>query len=1162
ADLHAAADAERAATPVPVEAPTPPGVDPTAIARRADGTPGAALSYADAVARVVAQVPNPIPRLERIEPGPDAAAAARGHYERGEAATEAGQHLVAATAFLKALELDPTNPDIVRAVARSYLANGNRVQANRFYEQLAGLAPDDDEALLAVAMSAANRRDFDTAAAVLASASAQGIAFDHDPGAPAIADHTFSLALRQLGYEAAAIEAATRLWRDLDAVHEPSAYQRYLGSIARQRGEIEREMGDACCRLGDYAAAAERYAAAAALPLADPAALTPRRAYALLRSGRPAAARWVVYDAMTSGARPVGDLDIRLCAYLAAHDPDPTLFRAAVRAASLAHPDDPVLVRASAALLPRDEATATLRAFVERRPDDLDAMSQLLAWLIERDERAAIELTVDLATSHPDRAGAYAARLAQAAPDPYLVAETIRVLPPSPGATMVRVDLLTALEAPGAAWQASRRGVDAWPQHVALARQRVDLAAALAERELVEDAIAAYERLNPPDAVLVAGRARRLAGDAARAFADLDAAHRADPADREIALELARVAIDLARGLEATSEIDAMVEIAVDLARRAIEQGPIDEDPFELLLLIAGQDGVRPDRRTDQELRQALRVMLPDSGLLDRLDAQDLIEQRRYEAALERLLRIYEANPADGTSLAIAVSAWLALDRADVAEHWVGERLEHRPGDPALLEQWVRLQLIAERPDAAAARLSAILDRRPDDMVAMRLIESVVRTQGDDARATRLALNRLERQPECIRRELQAATLLTNAGEVDDALRRVGWLADRAADLTLPEIIACLRLLERMETDGARHDELALAFVDAAQAFERVPTAVPARGLSALARLEPGGARYGVMLERLMRSAFERASVSEEAEQLEWFRLAQQFHNAGQTDIAALLLRGRLEDRRPLRRDIRSAMVAATLALDAAHRDGAGSSIDLIRHLDANGRLREVAFLGSSPSPATAFFELSRTYSLYGNDDGAATLLRAAIEAEPDMGMALNNLGYQQIESGPASAEAIALVERAAALLPDDPNILDTLGWLRYRQGRFEDVGGVAGARSLIERAMAGPDPASSEVLDHYGDVLWRLGRHDAAIEAWSEAVRRHAIQYPSGDMVRGLGDYQLRQFGLLVDDPQAMYHRLYGRLLDRLEQKLSEARLGLDPAVAPTFDEAATRSD
>ena len=73
--------------------------------------------------------------------------------------------------------------------------------------------------------------------------------------------------------------------------------------------------------------------------------------------------------------------------------------------------------------------------------------------------------------------------------------------------------------------------------------------------------------------------------------------------------------------------------------------------------------------------------------------------------------------------------------------------------------------------------------------------------------------------------------------------------------------------------------------------------------------------------------------------------------------------------------------------------------------------------------------------------------------------------------------EAAGYIEAAYAARPNDPAIIDSLGWLRYRQGRLDE------ALALLQQAYEMfPD---QEVAAHLGEVLWQLGQQDEAREIW-----------------------------------------------------------------------------
>lgn len=108
--------------------------------------------------------------------------------------------------------------------------------------------------------------------------------------------------------------------------------------------------------------------------------------------------------------------------------------------------------------------------------------------------------------------------------------------------------------------------------------------------------------------------------------------------------------------------------------------------------------------------------------------------------------------------------------------------------------------------------------------------------------------------------------------------------------------------------------------------------------------------------------------------------------------------------------------------------------------------------------------------------------LRTIIEAEPENAQALNALGYTLADRTDRYAEAHELIARAMAISANDFYILDSMGWVLYRLGRLDEaVAHLEKARQLRN------DP---EVAAHLGEVLWVLGRHDAARNVWDSALR------------------------------------------------------------------------
>lgn len=111
--------------------------------------------------------------------------------------------------------------------------------------------------------------------------------------------------------------------------------------------------------------------------------------------------------------------------------------------------------------------------------------------------------------------------------------------------------------------------------------------------------------------------------------------------------------------------------------------------------------------------------------------------------------------------------------------------------------------------------------------------------------------------------------------------------------------------------------------------------------------------------------------------------------------------------------------------------------------------------------------------------------LRSILEREPDNTTVLNALGYTLANKTERYEEAQQLIARALALDPEEPAILDSFGWVRYRLGDYQQ------ALEYLQRAYQGfPDP---EVAAHLGEVLWALGEHDAAVNIWHTSLSRNA---------------------------------------------------------------------
>lgn len=111
--------------------------------------------------------------------------------------------------------------------------------------------------------------------------------------------------------------------------------------------------------------------------------------------------------------------------------------------------------------------------------------------------------------------------------------------------------------------------------------------------------------------------------------------------------------------------------------------------------------------------------------------------------------------------------------------------------------------------------------------------------------------------------------------------------------------------------------------------------------------------------------------------------------------------------------------------------------------------------------------------------------LKQIIDQEPGNAVALNALGYILTTRTDRLGEARGYIERALALDPENPAILDSMGWVLFQEGQLEP------ALDYLARAWSAyPDP---EVAAHYGEALWMSGAEEQARIIWREGLEQDA---------------------------------------------------------------------
>jgi len=224
--------------------------------------------------------------------------------------------------------------------------------------------------------------------------------------------------------------------------------------------------------------------------------------------------------------------------------------------------------------------------------------------------------------------------------------------------------------------------------------------------------------------------------------------------------------------------------------------------------------------------------------------------------------------------------------------------------------------------------------------------------------------------------------------------------------------------------------------------------------------------------------------IAEEQKQwpraIEWYETIQSGDHvmpARMRTANALAKQGKLDEARAyLKR------VAAENPEDAVQVTVAEAQLlrDAQRHNDAFALLSEA--LDKQPEQPELLYDLALTAEKLERFDLLEKHLRKLIEVKPDHAHAYNALGYSFADRNTRLPEARKLIEKALELAPEDYFIIDSLGWVLYREGDLK------GAARELRRAYNGrPD---AEIGAHLGEVLWMLGERDEARRIWDESLK------------------------------------------------------------------------
>ncbi len=387
-------------------------------------------------------------------------------------------------------------------------------------------------------------------------------------------------------------------------------------------------------------------------------------------------------------------------------------------------------------------------------------------------------------------------------------------------------------------------------------------------------------------------------------------------------------------------------------------------------------------------------------------------------------------------------------------------------------------------PALSARLLGRLMDEGaiPDNLQAWLMFAGLAQQLDQPDLAERMVADTVRRFPNEPRVALLHASQLRNAGRKDEARQVLLAMHDTA--LLVPELrLSIAAEYDAMGDARAAAGVLALGDQDNHSYALRASLLAKVEDKEALAalyeELRVGSSQPDPARRLLLGQVAEFLEHHEDA--LVWYRSVP----GGQVAIEArlraanvLYTLGRKEDAfaevRAMQRDAaidEEARRAAYLVEAELHQKGEGKA----EELDALAR-----GLAAYPDDPALLYARGLTWERRDDIERAEADFRRILVTDPENVAALNALGYTLADRTTRYQEALELIDRARAAQPENAAIIDSYGWVLYRLGRHEEA--------LVHLRHAFTLMKDPEVAAHIGEVLWVLGRQDEARHYFDEA--------------------------------------------------------------------------
>jgi putative PEP-CTERM system TPR-repeat lipoprotein len=441
---------------------------------------------------------------------------------------------------------------------------------------------------------------------------------------------------------------------------------------------------------------------------------------------------------------------------------------------------------------------------------------------------------------------------------------------------------------------------------------------------------------------------------------------------------------------------------------------------------------------------------------------------KHFDKALAAAKALVAAHPNDAGMHNLIGAVYLGTGDRSAARSSFDKAVSLQPTMFAAVMNEARLDMLEQKPDAAKQRLLAFLDKDKKNTDVLMALASLAMTQKQPAEATTWLERASTEHPEAVGPAIQLAAQYMRTNQAPKALLVVRKV--QTANPTNPELLDLLGQTQLANQDPS----------GALETFSKLASVMPK---SAAAQMRMATAHIRLKNEAAATDDLKKALVLEPNFNAAKLALIDLSLVKGNNDQALLLARqiqksdpvaavGYLVEGDVMMRSNKAEQAIRPYDQAFSIAKSPQTLVKLVVALNAANKKKEAdAKMAdwqkahpNDPLAATYAGEMALQRKQY---KVAAEQFEASVKATPDNAVALNNLAiaYQELKD----PRAVATAERALKLVPDSPNVMDTLGWMLVQQGN------VTRGLPLLQKAVA-LQPGAAEIRYHLAVALEKSG--------------------------------------------------------------------------------------